>query len=77
MDWTSAPELAVMNGLREALLPLEITDNSDRARREGQRVAAVLGLLVKRDLGWHMVLTQRPETMPSHPGQISFPGGKR
>ncbi len=66
-----------MNGLREALLPLEITDNSDRARREGQRVAAVLGLLVKRDLGWHMVLTQRPETMPSHPGQISFPGGKR
>lgn len=66
-----------MNGLREALLPLEITDNSDRARRDGQRVAAVLGLLVKRASGWHMVLTQRPETMPSHPGQISFPGGKR
>ena len=26
--------------------------------------------------GWHVILTQRPETMPSHPGQIAFPGGK-
>jgi len=31
--------------------------------------------VVMRD-EWHVILTQRPETMPSHPGQIAFPGGK-
>jgi len=33
--------------------------------------------LVKRDSEWRVIFTQRPDTMPSHAGQISFPGGKR
>jgi len=44
-------------------------------KREGQRRAAVLMPLVKRE-DWQVILTKRPESMPSHPGQISFPGGK-
>ena len=32
--------------------------------------------LVHRD-EWKVIFTQRPDTMPSHAGQISFPGGKR
>ncbi|RKQ71228.1 ADP-ribose pyrophosphatase YjhB (NUDIX family) [Litorimonas taeanensis] len=77
LDWQSASKETVLSRLSDVLLPLAITDGSENVKREGQRVAAVLGLLVKRPTGWHMVLTQRPETMPSHPGQISFPGGKR
>jgi len=77
MDWQAASETEVISALSDVLLPVEITDGSDAVKREGQRVAAVLALLVERSNGWHVVLTQRPETMPSHPGQISFPGGKR
>ena len=39
------------------------------------RPAAVLVPIVLRE-ELTVLLTQRPEDMPSHPGQISFPGGK-
>ncbi len=58
-----------------ALLPLPISDGSDGVKREGQRRAAVLMPIVMRD-DWQVILTQRPETMSNHAGQISFPGGK-
>lgn len=61
--------------IQTALLPVEITGDDDAIKREGQRRATVLMPLVLRDQ-WQVILTQRPETMPSHPGQISFPGGK-
>ncbi len=61
--------------VRAALLPLSITDGTDEVKRDGQRIAAVLVPLVMRS-EWHIILTQRPETMPSHAGQIAFPGGK-
>jgi len=61
--------------IREALLPVAITANDDAVKRDGQRRASVLMPLVMRQ-DWQVILTQRPETMPSHPGQISFPGGK-
>lgn len=61
--------------IRDALLPVEITGDEDAVKRQGQRRATVLMPLVLRD-SWQVILTQRPETMPSHPGQISFPGGK-
>lgn len=38
--------------------------------------AAVLVPLIQRTSGYHVVLTVRASDMPSHPGQISFPGGK-
>lgn len=66
---------AVIKKVQSALLPLRISDKSDEIKREGQRRAAVLFPFVKRD-EWYVVLTQRPETMPSHPGQVAFPGGK-
>lgn len=40
------------------------------------RAAAVLCAVVPRPEGLRVVLTQRPETMRQHPGQIAFPGGK-
>lgn len=65
----------VINKVRTALLPLKISDGADRIKRDGQRRAAVLMPLVLRE-EWQIILTQRPETMPSHAGQIAFPGGK-
>lgn len=62
--------------LRTGLLPVPITDDADKTQRDGQRMAAVLIPLILRAEGWNIVLTQRPETMPSHPGQVAFPGGK-
>lgn len=38
--------------------------------------AAVLAPIVKRESGWTMLLTQRANDLPSHAGQISFPGGR-
>jgi len=58
------------------LLPVDISDGADVIKRKGQRGASVLMPLVMRD-EWQVILTQRPETMPSHAGQIAFPGGKR
>jgi 8-oxo-dGTP pyrophosphatase MutT (NUDIX family) len=40
------------------------------------RPAAVLVPIVDRAEGLTVLLTQRPETMPTHAGQIAFPGGK-
>ena len=45
--------------------------------REGSTIpAAVLVPLVNRPHGLQLLLTQRSESLPDHPGQISFPGGR-
>jgi len=41
------------------------------------RRAAVLFLLYPHQGELYTLLTVRPETMPSHPGQVAFPGGSR
>lgn len=40
------------------------------------RPAAVLVPIVRRPGGWTMLLTQRTDTMPTHAGQVAFPGGR-
>ncbi|GAB5457113.1 MAG: CoA pyrophosphatase [Henriciella sp.] len=40
------------------------------------RPAAVLVPVIPRPSGATVLLTQRPETMAAHPGQVAFPGGK-
>ena len=37
--------------------------------------AAVLIPLLRKDGEWHVVVTQRTQTVAHHKGQISFPGG--
>lgn len=41
------------------------------------RVGAVLVLLAERDDDLVFVLTRRRDDLPTHPGQVSFPGGRR
>jgi len=45
-------------------------------RPETFRPASVLVPLVKREPGVTVLLTQRTEDMPSHAGQVAFPGGR-
>ena len=40
------------------------------------RQAAVLLLLYPEQGSWRLPLTLRPDTLPTHAGQISFPGGE-
>ncbi len=54
---------------------VDMCDDSHIPKRDGQRPATILIPLVKRD-EWHVLLTRRPMHMPTHPGQISFPGGR-
>jgi len=66
---------STIDKVRAALMPLDIRDSTDQVKRKGQRRAAVLMPLVRRS-DWQVLLTQRPQTMSSHAGQIAFPGGK-
>ena len=38
--------------------------------------AAVLAPIVRRPEGWTLLLTQRTDAMPTHAGQVAFPGGR-
>lgn len=42
----------------------------------GLRPAAVLVPLVEQRAGLTVLLTRRTDTLPEHPGQIAFPGGR-
>jgi 8-oxo-dGTP pyrophosphatase MutT (NUDIX family) len=56
---------------------LGMSDGYRLPGREGRLIpAAVLVPLVRRANGLQLLLTQRSETLPDHPGQISFPGGR-
>lgn len=44
---------------------------------DADRVGAVLALLAVRDGDLEFVLTRRRDDLPTHPGQVSFAGGRR
>lgn len=39
------------------------------------RPAAVMVLLYRHECAWYLPMTLRPQHLPDHPGQVSFPGG--
>jgi 8-oxo-dGTP pyrophosphatase MutT (NUDIX family) len=61
---------------RLALLPPPIAPEAAFVAPDS-REAAVLLALFEEDGEARLVLTKRPDTMPSHQGEIAFPGGKR
>jgi 8-oxo-dGTP pyrophosphatase MutT (NUDIX family) len=62
---------APLQAVRESLLPIEGVERHEHAGRR----AAVLILLYSRGGRATFALTQRPDTLSRHPGQISLPGG--
>ncbi len=60
--------------------PSRIADRlAARTRRtethRGLRCSAVLAGMTRMDDGWHLLMTQRTDTLEHHKGQVSFPGG--
>jgi 8-oxo-dGTP pyrophosphatase MutT (NUDIX family) len=65
-------------GLLQLLQLPQLNDGHRLPGREGQTTpAAVLIPIVNRPDGLTLLLTQRSDTLPDHPGQISFPGGRQ
>lgn len=70
-------------GTRTALAPIQHPDqtinrlvNSTSLPAGNFRAAAVLIPIVHHEGRYAVVLTQRTEHLSSHPGQVSFPGGR-
>ena len=61
--------------LRSAIVDVLRRRNAIRADHPGFRRAAVLLPLYETETGPHLLLTQRTEHVPTHKGQIAFPGG--
>lgn len=71
-----APE-AWLDRMRRRLDPQAVRQGAAAEGAEPQAGrAAVLAPLVLRDGRLHVILTVRPDDLPSHPGQISLPGGR-
>jgi 8-oxo-dGTP pyrophosphatase MutT (NUDIX family) len=76
-DWPT--RLArVLDPLDKAQMPTrsDYDLNVDMVRVTPDKPAAVLVPLILRDSGWQVLLTRRTQDMPTHAGQIAFPGGR-
>ena len=67
------PDLS-LDHLREFAKFLNTDHNLD-AYRDNHRLAAVLIIIYQGQSGLEIILTRRSEQLPTHAGQISFPGG--
>ncbi len=65
-----------LSGARRSDYDLNPEIKTDLNRQRPLRPAAVLCGIVERAPGLSVILTQRPDTMKEHAGQIAFPGGK-
>ena len=54
-----------------------VVDYDARSLDDSGQAAAVLVPIVMRSDTPHLLLTKRAESLPKHPGQMSFPGGQR
>jgi len=73
---TRVPIEAVDAGLPALRSDEDFNDGIVLKTKEKTRAAAVLVGLLERDGELHVLLTQRSEELPTHAGQIAFPGGK-
>lgn len=69
-----------MNGTEQRLQRLSAhlaALDASEVTADADRVGAVLALLAERDGDLEFVLTRRRDDLPTHPGQVSFAGGRR
>ena len=59
--------------LRDRLAPAK--SPARPAKRAGEKIAAVLVPLFEREERLHVLYTRRTDWLPSHQGQVAFPGG--
>ena len=77
-DQRAATRLAAIDAAFDDIVRTDYDLNPEwRApARESLRKAAVLVGLIDRGNDYGVLLTLRPDTMPSHGGQVAFPGGR-
>ena len=68
---------AIREELRERLAATAAAPSASPPRLRDETEAAVLVPLYVRDDELHAVFTKRRENLRRHPGEISFPGGRR
>lgn len=68
---------AIREELRKRLAAPDAPSSPESVRLHAQTEAAVLVPLYLRDEELHAVFTKRRENLRRHPGEISFPGGRR
>lgn len=61
--------------LKDAIADILRQRPARQVERPGFRQAAVLLPLYQNEAGLHLVLTKRTEQVPTHKGQVGFPGG--
>jgi 8-oxo-dGTP pyrophosphatase MutT (NUDIX family) len=76
VDLDPSARVFTLAAVRDRLVSLPPPRASD-LHTPSSRAAAVLVAIYETDGEARVVLTKRPETMPSHRGEIAFPGGKR
>jgi 8-oxo-dGTP pyrophosphatase MutT (NUDIX family) len=55
--------------------PVDENTFSEPLSEQSLKCAAVLMPLLSYDGGWHLLFTRRTDSVESHKGQVSFPGG--
>ena len=81
--WVDVPEAArhlTLDDIRRRLVHLPPPSGPDVSAPDSRDAAVLVGLydaVFDGTAEAHVILTKRPETMPSHQGEIAFPGGKR
>ena len=72
-------EIDISERLNEAIQSAGASSNGyaelDLNAETRLKCAAVLVPLVRQDEEWHLLFTRRTDTVESHKGQVSFPGG--
>lgn len=69
------PARGASRNLKDGITEILRQRTARRADRPGYRQAAVLLPLYQNEAGPHLVLTKRTDLVPTHKGEISFPGG--
>lgn len=67
---------AFYKAVADRLEPVEAAGAAPPPGPDGQRAAAVLAPLCVKDGEWHLLYFLRTELVPTHRGQICFPGGR-
>lgn len=57
--------------------PASLAIDFDEPSPEGFRPSALIVPLVPREGGLHLIFNKRAANLDNHPGQVSFPGGRR
>ena len=77
MDLSPARVLARLTEVARLDKSATLDQHGDSPAPDGFREAAVIAPLVARGGALHLIFNKRAANLDNHPGQVSFPGGRR